>query len=297
MTGTRYFITVNTYVLAKNKLSILHGAILEHLNSVCTSVSESMEKYRETDENGTVWTKVDYTYIEKYIPALDLSARSIRRKVEDLRDAGFLELKKLKNNVMYVRVTEKVQEMYYIDGLKTEKEVGTKGLDILSSSTDLSLTKSANTPARDSNTSSRDTRTRNNNNQDNAGTPARGSGALASVSVSGSGESSSDQEVQKIFESYRDNIHNARLTGSAKKKIQTRLKEYTAEELLRAIENFAGSEWWMEHNSHRGLKWFFMTEDRIEQFLNITSTGRRPAQTGDSWLPSETEWQSYRRII
>ena len=33
--------------------------------------------------------------------------------------------------------------------------------------------------------------------------------------------------------------------------------------------NFSQEDWWMENNSHRGLAWFFHSDDRIDQFINL----------------------------
>ena len=79
------------------------------------------------------------------------------------------------------------------------------------------------------------------------------------------------QKIQKIFEVYIEKIlPGSRLTASAKHKISTRLKEFTLEEILLGIENFSNDSWWMENNAKRGITWFFYSEDRTEQFKNLT---------------------------
>jgi hypothetical protein len=76
--------------------------------------------------------------------------------------------------------------------------------------------------------------------------------------------------VERIFIAYREKIQKkGRLTEGAKKKVVARLKEFTVEELLDAIDKFSRDNWWMENNGERGMKWFFHTEDRIEQFINL----------------------------
>ena len=77
-------------------------------------------------------------------------------------------------------------------------------------------------------------------------------------------------EVAEIATHYGKLINSkSRLTDSAKKKIKTRLKSYTVPELKDAIGRFSVTEWWMEENSRRGLAWFFNSDDRIDQFLNL----------------------------
>lgn len=76
--------------------------------------------------------------------------------------------------------------------------------------------------------------------------------------------------INNIYVLYGQKINkNSRLTASAKNKISTRLKTYSEQELSTAIENFSANTWWMDHNSHRGIAWFFNSDDRIEQFINL----------------------------
>lgn len=72
-----------------------------------------------------------------------------------------------------------------------------------------------------------------------------------------------------LFKNYRGQIIDCMCTDKALKKIFARLKTFTPAELSRAIKNFSNDKWWMEHNSHRGIAWFFNSDDRVEQFLNL----------------------------
>ena len=82
--------------------------------------------------------------------------------------------------------------------------------------------------------------------------------------------------VKEIFSFYKGKVNsNSRLTSGARDKLKTRLNTYTPQEILRAIDNFSKDEWWMENNKHRGIAWFFHSDDRIEQFLNMTPRGSR----------------------
>lgn len=79
------------------------------------------------------------------------------------------------------------------------------------------------------------------------------------------------ENAKTIYAFYKITINNkARFIPKAEQKIISRLKEYNIEELKKAIENFSQDTWWMKNNSHRGISWFFHSEDRIEQFLNLT---------------------------
>ena len=91
-------------------------------------------------------------------------------------------------------------------------------------------------------------------------------------------------EIEQIFSSYKEKINpNSRLLKTAREKVTTRLKEWSLEDLLKAIANFSKDWWWMEHNAHRGIRWFFDTDDRVEQFINL-----KPRQKqGETYRPVE----------
>lgn len=77
--------------------------------------------------------------------------------------------------------------------------------------------------------------------------------------------------IKKIYATYKARINNrSRLISKAEQKIKARLKEYSQKQLLQAIDNFSKDDWWMKNNAHRGVAWFFHSEDRVEQFLNLT---------------------------
>lgn len=82
----------------------------------------------------------------------------------------------------------------------------------------------------------------------------------------------SNESLIQIKDTYSEKINQgSQLTPKAKEKIKQRLKSYKPEQLLQAITNFSKNEWWMEHNSSRGIAWFFNSDDRIDQFLNLQS--------------------------
>jgi len=83
-----------------------------------------------------------------------------------------------------------------------------------------------------------------------------------------------------IYMCYKEKIEeNARLTDKAREKIKTRLKEFKEEDLLKAITNFSKDSWWMKHNAHRGIAWFFHSEDRMLQLIHMT-----PRQTAPKYI-------------
>lgn len=88
-------------------------------------------------------------------------------------------------------------------------------------------------------------------------------------------EENLSNKIENIYAHYKEKIHQgSRLTNGAKTRIKLRLKTYEYEELIRAIDNFSTSEWWMKNNSGRGVAWFFKNDDLIDQFLNLKSNRR-----------------------
>lgn len=88
-----------------------------------------------------------------------------------------------------------------------------------------------------------------------------------------------EQTIEKIYKYYLEKIFPGtrevskyripRLTPNAKQKILDRLSEFPPGVIRYAIDNFSKNEWWMTNNSTKGLAWFFGSEDRIQQFVNL----------------------------
>ena len=77
-------------------------------------------------------------------------------------------------------------------------------------------------------------------------------------------------DKDSIYISFKKLINpNSKLTDKAKIKIKARLKTYSEQELVKAMENFSKDSWWMEHNSNRGVAWFLHTDERIDGLINL----------------------------
>jgi len=101
-----------------------------------------------------------------------------------------------------------------------------------------------------------------------AGNPSTGN--LPTISNKDNSNNKYNQDITEIYSAYGKFINSrSRLTDEARKKIKTRLKVYSVEELIQAIKNFSQDTWWMQNNLHRGVAWFFHNDDRIDQFLNL----------------------------
>jgi len=88
--------------------------------------------------------------------------------------------------------------------------------------------------------------------------------------------------ITPILDLYNEKIHKLRkqknkyyITSVAQNKIFKRLEIFSIKEISKAINNFSENTWWMEHNAHRGLSWFFHTDDRLQMFINMESTKQK----------------------
>lgn len=85
-------------------------------------------------------------------------------------------------------------------------------------------------------------------------------------------DSENEIHMAAIVAHYQAHIHGeARLTAQARTKITARLKEFTVEQIITAIDHFAADHWQMHEsgNSRRGLAWWFRSEERVERYVNL----------------------------
>ena len=76
--------------------------------------------------------------------------------------------------------------------------------------------------------------------------------------------------LEDIYSAYKKKINGkVRLTAQSKAKIITRLKEFSFEDLLEAIDSFSKDTWRMENNASKGMVWFFDTEDKVARWLAL----------------------------
>lgn len=88
-------------------------------------------------------------------------------------------------------------------------------------------------------------------------------------------------EVVEVFAYYRERIQSgARICPT--EKIRARLKTFTAAELKTGIDHFAADAWWMDNNGTRGAPWFFHSDARSEQFLNLTPRKQQEQPRGNA---------------
>lgn len=82
--------------------------------------------------------------------------------------------------------------------------------------------------------------------------------------------------VLKVATYHREHVQpKSRMLKAGRDKIKARLKTFSPEDLMLAVDQFRdyrdkdGVAWWMDNCGWRGLAWFFHTDNRVEQFLNL----------------------------
>jgi hypothetical protein len=80
-------------------------------------------------------------------------------------------------------------------------------------------------------------------------------------------------DVDNVWRHWKSRVRpNARAFD--RQKVKARLKTFSLEEMLLAIDHFAESKWQMKHNGERTIAWFCANDNRIEQNLNMPAHKR-----------------------
>ena len=69
------------------------------------------------------------------------------------------------------------------------------------------------------------------------------------------------------------------LEDESRKMIKNKLGAFSCDELEQAIDNFSKNDWWMEKNGYRGAEWFFKSNDKIRQWLKMSSFSEDKKET------------------
>lgn len=114
-----------------------------------------------------------------------------------------------------------------------------------------------------------------------------------------------DDRVDEVYEHFKARIQpGSRL--NPRKKIASRLKRFSADDLKAGIDHFADDWWWMEHNSDQGAAWFFESDAQSERFLllkprlqtNVVPMNGAPRKPVDAppEVPADSPFLKYRGV-
>lgn len=109
----KYFINVNQLILSEHEnLDIKDAAILDYIYFYCNSQNVKIVKNRVC-ENNFCWTWINYNALLKDMPLLRLkSVGSLTPRIDRLKKAGYIRTKRLGNQKLYFRTTQKIDELF-----------------------------------------------------------------------------------------------------------------------------------------------------------------------------------------
>jgi|GEM_PF-7086595 len=73
----KYSIGINQLVLEKYDVDLADGALLDFIYDFCISPNEEIERNRIRDEDGSVWTWIDYSTVLRELPLLRAKEKSV----------------------------------------------------------------------------------------------------------------------------------------------------------------------------------------------------------------------------
>lgn len=104
----KYSIFINQAELADTKLDLIDCAILDWLYHFCNSKNSNI-KSKRIDE----WTWINFANLMRDMPLLRINTRStISNRVKKIKAEGYIETM-LKTEKLYVRMTEKSDDLYF----------------------------------------------------------------------------------------------------------------------------------------------------------------------------------------
>ena len=119
-------------------------------------------------------------------------------------------------------------------------------------------------------------------------------GLDAPAPADGHGKNGKAKTPPQIADYFRATINpRARLTAKAQRRIEARLRAYSVPDLCMAIDGWACDRWQMENNGHRGMAWFFETDDRIDQHIGQWEVRKKPAASTVALSPDPRHEQAH----
>ncbi|MFA5174599.1 MAG: hypothetical protein WC438_05455 [Candidatus Pacearchaeota archaeon] len=124
----KYSININQKELSKTNLDMLECAILDYLIVYCNSLNPKIQKNRVKDESLKIWSWIDYKSLLKDMPLLRTNSISVlSKKIQKIKNAGYILKLRSSNQKLYIRLTEKVDELFFeqniSEAVSVEKQV------------------------------------------------------------------------------------------------------------------------------------------------------------------------------
>lgn len=112
----KYNINVNIAVLFELAplCDYSDAAIIDYLRDYCRSSSEKIGNMRLVSQEGNEWTWINYTTLMNDMPGLHINTKpSLTVRIKKIERAGFIETKNGKGYKLYIRLTDKIDKLYY----------------------------------------------------------------------------------------------------------------------------------------------------------------------------------------
>ena len=111
----KYYITINQLVLSETDLDVIDGAILDYIYFYCNTPNEKVKKQRITDEEGEIWTWIDYQSLIKDMPMLKFkSAGVLTLRINKIEKTGYIKTKRFQHMKKYFCMTAKSEGLFIL---------------------------------------------------------------------------------------------------------------------------------------------------------------------------------------
>lgn len=108
----KYRIEINQEKLSETNIDVIDASILDYIMFYCKSPNKKIDKQRIKDEDGD-WTWINFGTILKDMPLLRIKSKSsLTPRIKKLEDAGYISSKKINNQKLFVKLNEKIDELF-----------------------------------------------------------------------------------------------------------------------------------------------------------------------------------------
>jgi len=121
----KYSININQAALARTKLDIKDGAILEYLKSFCMADDKNIKQLTLTEKGISYrYTWINFNHMIEEMPLLKIKQKaSISRRIKKIKKEGFIKTFRAPDRSLYVRLLPKIKELDFGEGVTLKKQV------------------------------------------------------------------------------------------------------------------------------------------------------------------------------
>jgi len=111
----KYNIFINQKALSETKLDIKDAAILDYLMAFCGIDNKNIKQMNFEEKGKTYrYTWINFRHLIKEMPLLRIKSKgAITKRVENIKNAGFIKTFLAPEGSLYIRITEKAKEVLF----------------------------------------------------------------------------------------------------------------------------------------------------------------------------------------